>query len=110
MSDDNLQQELERLRSEEHTSELQSPMYLVCRLLLEKKGCWPAAGAHHTVFPRVRPLTHCSGPPRRREEYKEHGPAAGPHPPRLRHTYIFFFTHGAHPQNSPSSPPRPPPD
>src|SRR5437762_10243152 len=31
--------EPERLdvRSEEHTSELQSPMYLVCRLLLEKK-------------------------------------------------------------------------
>src|SRR5437879_7318721 len=27
----------EKLRSEEHTSELQSPMYLVCRLLLEKK-------------------------------------------------------------------------
>src|SRR5437764_10573891 len=26
-----------RHRSEEHTSELQSPMYLVCRLLLEKK-------------------------------------------------------------------------
>src|SRR5437879_11146029 len=25
------------LRSEEHTSELQSPMYLVCRLLLQKK-------------------------------------------------------------------------
>src|SRR5437763_11123660 len=28
---------LVRRRSEEHTSELQSPMYLVCRLLLEKK-------------------------------------------------------------------------
>src|SRR5437764_1827047 len=28
---------LTELRSEEHTSELQSPMYLVCRLLLEKK-------------------------------------------------------------------------
>src|SRR5437764_8921644 len=28
---------LSRPRSEEHTSELQSPMYLVCRLLLEKK-------------------------------------------------------------------------
>src|SRR5437762_4829138 len=28
---------LEQKRSEEHTSELQSPMYLVCRLLLEKK-------------------------------------------------------------------------
>src|SRR5258708_21076608 len=27
----------ERLRSEEHTSELQSPDHLVCRLLLEKK-------------------------------------------------------------------------
>src|ERR1017187_7985527 len=26
------------MRSEEHTSELQSPMYLVCRLLLEKKN------------------------------------------------------------------------
>src|SRR5437764_9519698 len=35
-----IQEEAERLnafRSEEHTSELQSPMYLVCRLLLEKK-------------------------------------------------------------------------
>src|SRR5437762_7423164 len=29
--------ELVGARSEEHTSELQSPMYLVCRLLLEKK-------------------------------------------------------------------------
>src|SRR5437764_3056707 len=28
---------VEGTRSEEHTSELQSPMYLVCRLLLEKK-------------------------------------------------------------------------
>src|SRR5437762_8998561 len=28
---------LDAIRSEEHTSELQSPMYLVCRLLLEKK-------------------------------------------------------------------------
>src|SRR5258708_30932968 len=26
-------------RSEEHTSELQSPDHLVCRLLLEKKNC-----------------------------------------------------------------------
>src|ERR1017187_3259427 len=30
-------QEVRIHRSEEHTSELQSPMYLVCRLLLEKK-------------------------------------------------------------------------
>src|SRR5438876_1287343 len=29
--------ELQESRSEEHTSELQSPVHLVCRLLLEKK-------------------------------------------------------------------------
>src|SRR5207244_8647361 len=29
---------IHRLRSEEHTSELQSPDHLVCRLLLEKKN------------------------------------------------------------------------
>src|SRR5688500_19312536 len=36
----------ERLRSEEHTSELQSPCNLVCRLLLEKKKnrVWRAIG------------------------------------------------------------------
>src|SRR5207248_8463384 len=31
---------VERRRSEEHTSELQSPYDLVCRLLLEKKKDW----------------------------------------------------------------------
>src|SRR5258707_9582619 len=35
------------LRSEEHTSELQSRQYLVCRLLLEKKKKAPTR--HHTV-------------------------------------------------------------
>src|SRR2546426_5599772 len=30
---------LARVRSEEHTSELQSPCNLVCRLLFEKKKC-----------------------------------------------------------------------
>src|SRR3712207_7205806 len=35
-----------RLRSEEHTSELQSRQYLVCRLLLEKKK---KQAAHHGV-------------------------------------------------------------
>src|SRR5690348_17584711 len=33
-----------RARSEEHTSELQSPVHLVCRLLLEKKK-------HHYIYP-----------------------------------------------------------
>src|SRR3712207_7898421 len=31
------ERQLSRMRSEEHTSELQSRQYLVCRLLLEKK-------------------------------------------------------------------------
>src|SRR3712207_7470992 len=33
----NLEEAVQYLRSEEHTSELQSRQYLVCRLLLEKK-------------------------------------------------------------------------
>src|SRR3712207_7778448 len=34
---DHLRRALDQARSEEHTSELQSRQYLVCRLLLEKK-------------------------------------------------------------------------
>src|SRR5947209_14313994 len=40
-------------RSEEHTSELQSRQYLVCRLLLEKKKkhkLKPLADTHHIVL------------------------------------------------------------
>src|SRR5688500_19808297 len=36
---------VEQLRSEEHTSELQSPCNLVCRLLLEKKKVQPESSA-----------------------------------------------------------------
>src|SRR3712207_7284019 len=35
-----IRQFLEDVRSEEHTSELQSRQYLVCRLLLEKKNTY----------------------------------------------------------------------
>src|SRR5690348_17442565 len=38
---------LSKLRSEEHTSELQSPVHLVCRLLLEKKK------HNHTPSPSI---------------------------------------------------------
>src|SRR5256885_11992609 len=38
------------VRSEEHTSELQSPCNLVCRLLLEKKKREPRAPACHIVL------------------------------------------------------------
>ena len=37
-------------RSEEHTSELQSPMYLVCRLLLEKKKTTKKTAYFHTYL------------------------------------------------------------
>src|SRR3712207_8765707 len=40
-------------RSEEHTSELQSRQYLVCRLLLEKKKkrkCHSNTFTHHTLY------------------------------------------------------------
>src|SRR5256885_8100216 len=36
-------------RSEEHTSELQSPCNLVCRLLLEKKNITASCTAHSTL-------------------------------------------------------------
>src|SRR5258708_17071912 len=42
------------LRSEEHTSELQSPDHLVCRLLLEKKK----KNNDHTEFFPSATLTH----------------------------------------------------
>src|SRR5208337_4638010 len=50
-------------RSEEHTSELQSPMYLVCRLLLEKKKR-PTAGPWELTDPRdLGELTELPEPP-----------------------------------------------
>src|SRR5687767_15514609 len=42
-------------RSEEHTSELQSLAYLVCRLLLEKKMQNPAVNAAGVVFRVAEP-------------------------------------------------------
>src|SRR5437867_6496664 len=49
-----------RCRSEEHTSELQSPYDLVCRLLLEKKKIKPPAGGAATPFCRISVSIHCS--------------------------------------------------
>src|SRR5258708_26962501 len=52
-----------RNRSEEHTSELQSPDHLVCRLLLEKKttdSVWSPSGSSHisssmaALYPNTR--------------------------------------------------------
>src|SRR2546425_9603111 len=46
--------ETKRVRSEEHTSELQSLAYLVCRLLLEKKKKYQSA---HNSSIEISPLT-----------------------------------------------------
>src|SRR2546426_8152486 len=48
------------MRSEEHTSELQSPCNLVCRLLLEKKK---KQDIHHRSLPTVPPLPMAPWPP-----------------------------------------------
>src|SRR3712207_7474907 len=44
-------------RSEEHTSELQSRQYLVCRLLLEKKKNTTTHSRHLTRQSRIRTTT-----------------------------------------------------
>src|SRR2546426_1873765 len=51
-------------RSEEHTSELQSPCNLVCRLLLEKKKTTPTppAGCNALEAPRACSTTRQSSP------------------------------------------------
>src|SRR6201999_4681700 len=43
-----------RIRSEEHTSELQSPRHLVCRLLLEKKNQNREKGGEDNGNPRAK--------------------------------------------------------
>src|SRR3712207_7101793 len=53
--------QLEHLRSEEHTSELQSRQYLVCRLLLEKKNCQTISQPSTCTccpYPSSVPLSH----------------------------------------------------
>src|SRR5256885_7449257 len=70
-----------RARSEEHTSELQSPCNLVCRLLLEKKK---------TDIPRTTPRLR--QPPRIRQRIVERFDARD-HPPlpEGRSQFRFFF-------------------
>src|SRR5690348_18087927 len=44
-------------RSEEHTSELQSPVHLVCRLLLEKKKKKLKTPYHHDINQQLPTIT-----------------------------------------------------
>src|SRR5258708_30766486 len=57
-----------RIRSEEHTSELQSPDHLVCRLLLEKKK----HSRYHTRPPLASP--NGNWPPGRPSLGSKHSP------------------------------------
>src|SRR6202045_3509695 len=93
------------LRSEEHTSELQSRENLVCRLLLEKNraSTWvrldPAPVRDgKRASARIRPAT------RSRAAIC----AAGPWDPAGRREALFFKNHGP-PPDPPLSPPRAPP-
>src|SRR2546425_3982740 len=53
------QRRVDLLRSEEHTSELQSLAYLVCRLLLEKKKTYTTAShGYHITRLHIRALAH----------------------------------------------------
>src|SRR3712207_8391648 len=47
------------VRSEEHTSELQSRQYLVCRLLLEKKKKYNIIISSHTILSHTAYLIDC---------------------------------------------------
>src|SRR2546422_4916718 len=49
-------------RSEEHTSELQSRLHLVCRLLLEKKKNTGEHANHRTAIAACPSLRHCRTP------------------------------------------------
>src|ERR1017187_10690626 len=51
------------LRSEEHTSELQSPMDLVCRLFLEKMICPNRSGYDRRALPSSAAWTPDRPPP-----------------------------------------------
>src|SRR6266581_869366 len=50
-------------RSEEHTSELQSPVHLVCRLLLEKKNTKSRPRFTTLIDFETRPDPHPTAPP-----------------------------------------------
>src|SRR2546429_4363054 len=61
-----------RKRSEEHTSELQSRLHLVCRLLLEKKKKNLHYLSEHYSIPTARPHNH--------EQLSNHNPTSQLHP------------------------------
>src|ERR1039457_7250426 len=93
------------VRSEEHTSELQSPCNLVCRLLLEKKQ----TDKHSRAAPRRGPSSlgaRMTGGVRRSLPAVWRITGAGQRAQsRVLPDYYFFFYMMRHPPRSPLSPP-----
>src|ERR1039457_6493282 len=93
------------MRSEEHTSELQSPCNLVCRLLLEKNK------RYYTPAGRGTPGTASTLGPWHRASVRGTQTAFAERPaqkaPQLGpNRYIFFFLMNGGPPNSPLFPRR----
>src|SRR6202142_2399061 len=91
-------------RSEEHTSELQSHSYLVCRLLLEKKNHTSELGEHPTLGYR---LLFCRAPTAHRAGVNRvwSDGTSLLSLPRLRLAPFFFFLKHPAPHHPPPSPP-----
>src|ERR1039457_535436 len=92
-------------RSEEHTSELQSPCNLVCRLLLEKKKNTPNAPRLAHKIERLYRVcgTHVYAPlfAVRCQQRRRIRPLSAPVP----FFFFFFLNEGAPPEFSPFPPP-----
>src|ERR1039457_498714 len=95
---------MEPYRSEEHTSELQSPCNLVCRLLLEKKKeTWQNArrtsGRGGAERQRVPPHRRRSAP-----IHSDYAGRSGPPRPLGARLLFFFFNDPPPPEFSPLPP------
>src|SRR3989304_3279767 len=90
-------------RSEEHTSELQSRLHLVCRLLLDKKDCRLKSARLYPQHvpvppPRPPPLSAAVGPRGSAREVAERGNGLG-------YPAVLFESLAARPQEPPYPPP-----
>src|ERR1039457_2753134 len=95
------------LRSEEHTSELQSPCNLVCRLLLEKKK--KTISMEWRLLSVRRPLTSCAVARARRRRRSGCCRVLPPrHEPCLAWCCVFFFLSEGPPPKLTLFPPPPP--
>src|SRR3989304_4896627 len=93
-------------RSEEHTSELQSRLHLVCRLLLEKKktACRPDRYGSPLRRGRAQRPGRRASPGDKSHRPLFLGARITPSPPR---GFFFFFKQPAPPESSPPPPTRP---